>query len=156
MCIKLWNNNASEYVGTLRKRNNHTKEMHKWHGDFISWCGQCLLHVVVTYFGKGLNSILLMWSKDQTWVPQFSSFSQVFPLWGISTSWSLSPLQDWSQVNHKSKGGKRNTQELESQQQHAHKTRNEHTKQHNGVIAQRSAQISITMKRMRDCKVHAL
>jgi hypothetical protein len=27
------------------------------------------------------------------------------PLCGISTSWSLSPLQDWSQRNHKSKVG---------------------------------------------------
>jgi hypothetical protein len=31
--------------------------------------------------------------------------SSLSPLWGISTSWSLSPLQDWSQCNHKSKVG---------------------------------------------------
>jgi hypothetical protein len=31
--------------------------------------------------------------------------SSLSPLWGISTSWSLSPLQDWSQWNHKSKVG---------------------------------------------------
>jgi hypothetical protein len=35
----------------------------------------------------------------------FLPFIKCFPLWGISTSWSLSPLQDWSQLNHKSKRG---------------------------------------------------
>jgi hypothetical protein len=29
------------------------------HGDFIPWFGQCLLHVVVTFFGQGLHSIPL-------------------------------------------------------------------------------------------------
>jgi hypothetical protein len=38
------------------EENNHDKEMHMWHGDFISWFGQCLLHVVVTSFGQGLHS----------------------------------------------------------------------------------------------------
>jgi hypothetical protein len=87
------------------EENNHSKEMHKWHGDFIPWFGQCLLHVVVTSFGQGLHSTPLKWSKDQTWVPRFSSLYQVFPLWGIFTSWSLSPLHNWYQVNHKSKRG---------------------------------------------------
>jgi hypothetical protein len=32
------------------------KKMHKRHGDFIQWFGQCLLHVVVTSFGQGLHS----------------------------------------------------------------------------------------------------
>ena len=109
ICIELRNNSASEYIKTLWKKNNHTKEMHKGHSDFIPWFGQCLLHVVVTSFGQGLHSIPLKWSKDQTWVPLFSSFSQVFPLWGISTIWSLSPLHNWSQLNHKSKGGNRTT-----------------------------------------------
>jgi hypothetical protein len=153
ICIKLWNNSASEYVRTLWKKDNHTKEMHKWHDDFISWFSQCLVHVVVTSFGLGLHSIPLKWSKDQTWVPQFSSFSQVFPSWGISTSWSLSPLQNWSQVNHKSKGGNRNTHKNYSHSNNTHKSRNEHTKQRSEVTAQRSAQISITMKRMRACEV---
>jgi hypothetical protein len=96
-------------VRTLWKKDNHTKEMHKWHSDFIPWFGQCLLHVVLTSFSQGLHSIPLKWFEDQTWVPQFSSFSQVFLLWGISTSWSISPVQNWSQLNHKSKGGNRNT-----------------------------------------------
>jgi hypothetical protein len=45
------------------------------------------------------------------------------------------------------------THELESQQQHAHTSRTEHTTQHSGVAAQRSAQISNAMNQMRDCKV---
>jgi hypothetical protein len=36
--------------------NNHNKEMHKCHDDFIPWFDQCLLHVVVTSFGQGLHS----------------------------------------------------------------------------------------------------
>jgi hypothetical protein len=69
--------------------------MHKRHDNFISWFGQCQLHVVVTSFGQGLHSTPLKWSKDQTWVPQFSSLYEI-PLWGISTGWSLSRLtQEW-------------------------------------------------------------
>jgi hypothetical protein len=44
-------------------------------------------------------------------------------------------------------------QELESQQRHAHKSRTEHTTQRSGVTAQRSAQNSNTMNRMRACRV---
>jgi hypothetical protein len=34
--------------------------MDKRHDDFISWFGQCLLHIVVTYFGQVLHSTPLM------------------------------------------------------------------------------------------------
>jgi hypothetical protein len=37
ICIELRNNSASEYMRTLWKKNNHTKEMHKRHDDFILW-----------------------------------------------------------------------------------------------------------------------
>jgi hypothetical protein len=47
-------------------------------------------------------------------------------LWGISTSWSLSPLQSCSHKKHKSKGQKETHTRLESQQTHAHKSRCEH------------------------------
>jgi hypothetical protein len=90
------------------EENNHNKEMHKWHDDFIPWFGQCLLHVMVTSFSQGLHSTPLKWSKDQTWVPQFSSLYQVFPLWGILTSWSLSHLAQLISIKHKNKGS-RNT-----------------------------------------------
>jgi hypothetical protein len=91
------------------EESNHNRKMYMRHGDFIPLFGRWLLHIVVTSFGQGLHSIPLKWSKDQTGVQQLSSFSQVFPLWGISTSWSLSPLQDWSQIGHKSKRGNRTT-----------------------------------------------
>jgi hypothetical protein len=112
----------------LYGRKQSQRKMHKWHGDFIPWFGQCLLHVVVTFFSQGLHSISLKWSKYQTWVPQFYSLSQVFPLWGISTIWSLSPLQDWSQLNHKSKRGNRTTHTRQTAATHTHKTWEKSTK----------------------------
>jgi hypothetical protein len=42
------------------------------------------------------------------------SFRVFSHLWGISTIWSLSPLQWWSQKKHRSKGGKSNTQKIQS------------------------------------------
>jgi hypothetical protein len=103
----------------------------QWRGTrdtviFIPWFGQCLLHVVVTSFGQGLHSIPLKWSNDQLWVPRFSSLAVFSRLQGISTSWSLSPLQCWSHEKHKSKGGKATHTRLETQQTHAHKTIREH------------------------------
>jgi hypothetical protein len=35
--------------------DNHNKKMDKRHNDFIPWFGQCLLHVVVTFFSQGLH-----------------------------------------------------------------------------------------------------
>jgi hypothetical protein len=37
------------------RKNNHDRKMHRWHGDYIPWFGQCLLHIVVTSFGQGLH-----------------------------------------------------------------------------------------------------
>jgi hypothetical protein len=51
-----------------------------------------------------LNTFQLI--QRSTWIPWCSSFSQLFHVWGISTSWSLSPLQDWSQIHPKSKVGR--------------------------------------------------
>jgi hypothetical protein len=118
--------------------------MHKWHGDFILWFGQCLLHVVVTSFGQGLHSTPLKWSKDQTWVPRFSSLSQVFSLWGISTSWSLSPLHNWSQVNHKSKREvESNTRDKTRNNSHTQVKREKHKDITSVLQLKTSAQISI-------------
>jgi hypothetical protein len=50
--------------------------------------------------------------------------------------------------------GKKHTQELESQQSHAHKSRDEHINTVQGVHDSRSAQISNTMIRMRVCGVY--
>jgi hypothetical protein len=51
------------------------------------------------------------------------------------------------------RAGKKHTQELESQQRHAHKSRKEHTNTAQGVYNSRSAQISNTKIRMRACGV---
>jgi hypothetical protein len=103
----------------------------QWRGTwdtviFIPWFGQCLLHVMVTSFGQGLHLIPLKWSNDQLWVPLFSSLVAFSRLRGISTSWSLSPLQCWSQEKRKSKGGKETHTRLESQRTHTHKPRCKH------------------------------
>jgi hypothetical protein len=112
--------------------------MHKRHGDFIPWFDQCLLHVVVTSFSQGLHSIPLKW------VPRLSFFSQVFPLWGISTSWSLSPLQDWSQLNHKNKGGNETTHTRQTcSDSRSQNEREEHKDSTAELQLNTSAQISI-------------
>ena len=49
--------------------------------------------------------------------------------------------------------GKKHTQDLESQQWHAHKSRSEHTKTAQQLRNTTSAQISVTMIRMRVCGV---
>jgi hypothetical protein len=66
---------------------------------------------------------VIQWS---TWIPRSFSLVFFFRLRGNSTSWSLSPLQCWSQEKHKSKGGKATHARLNSQQTHTHKPRHEH------------------------------
>jgi hypothetical protein len=53
-----------------------------------------------------------------TTVFSFEIFSR---LWGISTSWSLSPLQSFDHKKHKSKGGKATHTRFNPQHTHAHK-----------------------------------
>jgi hypothetical protein len=98
----------------------------RWTRDtliFIPWFGQCLLHVVVSSFGQGLHSIPLKWSNDRLWVPRFPFFAVFSRLRGISTNWSLSPLQCWSHNKHRSKGGKATHARLNPQHTRAHKPR---------------------------------
>jgi hypothetical protein len=95
---------------------------------FISWFGHVTLayfHVVASQWTRvALNPFqVIQWS---TWIPQSFSLEFFSRLRGISTSWSLSPLQCWSQEKHKSKGGKATHARLNSQQTHAHKPRCEH------------------------------
>jgi hypothetical protein len=140
------------------EESNHNRKMYKRHGDFIPWFGRWLLHVVLTSFGQGLHSIPLKWSKDQTWVPRLSSFSQVFPLRGISTSWSLSPLQDWSLIGHKSKRGNRTTHTRQTcSDSRTHTTRERRAqRQHGGVIAQNKCPNLNLLKQRRELDVLAL
>jgi hypothetical protein len=95
---------------------------------FIPWFGQVTLayfHVVASQWTRvALNPFqVIQWS---TWIPRSFSLEFFSHLRGISTSWSLSPLQCWSQEKHKSKGGKATHARLNSQQTHAHKPRREH------------------------------
>jgi hypothetical protein len=77
-------------------------------------------------------------------VPQLSSFSQVFPLWGISTNWSLSPLQDWSQLNYKNKGGNETTHARQTcSDSHIQNEREKHKDSTTELQLNTSAQISI-------------
>jgi hypothetical protein len=62
-------------------------------------------HVVASQWTRvALNPFqVIQWP---TWIPRFSSLYLFSHLWGISTSWSLSPLLSWSQQKHTSKGEK--------------------------------------------------
>jgi hypothetical protein len=104
--------------------------------------------------GQGLHSTHLKWSKDQ--LEYHGSFLSNIPLWGISTSWSLSRLtQVISNVN-KSKGGiETHTRARVAATTRTH-DKNKHMKQHCGVTTQRSARISITLNQRRVCEVLAL
>jgi hypothetical protein len=92
------------------EETNHKEKRHKRHIDFISWFDRlsktlAYFHVMASQWTRvALNPFqVIQWS---TWIPRFSSLYLFSRLWGISTSWSLSPLQSWSQQEHKSKGGK--------------------------------------------------
>jgi hypothetical protein len=84
---------------------------------------------------------------------------------GISTSWSLSPLQYWSQEKHRSKGGKATHARLNTQQTHAHNLRLEHknTTQDSSTrkvlksLTQRSKWVAVESRRLRlfrECLVY--
>jgi hypothetical protein len=85
-----------------------TERQHKRHTIFIPWFGQVTLayfHVVASQWTRvALNPFqVIQWS---TWIPRSFLFEIFSRLWGISTSWSLSPLQSFDHKKHKSKGGK--------------------------------------------------
>jgi hypothetical protein len=147
----LWNVSVIK-TNLLKWTLEENQSQWRWTQDtmiFIPWFGQCLLHVVVTSFGKGLHSIPLKWSNDQLWVPLFSSLAVFSCLREISTSWSLSPLQCWSQEKHKSKGGKatRNKTQFVANTRTQAKTWAQNTAQ--GVHNSNGAQISNTTIQMR-------
>jgi hypothetical protein len=153
ICIKLWNNSASEYVRTLWKKTITIE--------------RCTSDTTILSSGSANAYSTLWWppsvkdcSQSLSSDPKIKLEYHVFlpfikyslceesPQIGVSNPYKI------DHKNHKSKGGNRkHTQELESQQQHAHKSRTEHKKQRSGVIAQRNAQISIAMNRMRACEV---
>jgi hypothetical protein len=78
---------------------------------FIPWFGQVILayfHVVASQWTRvALNPFqVIQWS---TWIPRFFLSLSFSRLRAISTTWSLSPLQWWSQKMYWSKGGESNT-----------------------------------------------
>jgi hypothetical protein len=76
--------------------------MHKRHDDFIPWFGQCLLYVVVTSFGQGLQSTLSSDPKIKLEyhivLPYIKSLCEESPQVGVSHV-----LHESSQSKHKSK-----------------------------------------------------
>jgi hypothetical protein len=131
------------------KKTITMKKMHKGHDKFIPWFEQCLFHIVVTSFGQGLHSTPFKWFKDQTWVPCCSSLYQI-PLWGISTSWSLSRLHEWSQSKHKSKEGVE-THIRVQEQQHTHTSKGENTRIKTIESLSKKCSILSRMSRKRGC-----
>jgi hypothetical protein len=59
--------------------------------------------------GRGLQSTPLKWSKDPLEYHDVSLPFTISRLWGISTTWSLSPLQKMITNEHGSKDGMSNT-----------------------------------------------
>jgi hypothetical protein len=102
--------------------------MHTWHGDFIPWFGQCL----------GF------------------SLSQVFPLWGISIIWSISPLHNRYKVNTRVKGKYNHTHETNLQWLTHTKQVRRAQRQHNGVTAQNKCPNLNILKQSREFDVSAL
>jgi hypothetical protein len=106
---------------------NHNIEMHQCHSDFILWFGQCLLHVVVTSFGQGLQSTSQVIQRSNLSATVFFLISSFLFVRNLHKLESLTLTQLY-QVNHKSKG------EVESNTQdrlvatHAQKLREESTK----------------------------
>jgi hypothetical protein len=69
---------------------------------------------------------------------------------GISTTWSLSPLQWWSQKKHRSKGGESNAHktQITAQSRTQVTTRAQNTT--HGVLNSNGAQVSISKNQMRE------
>jgi hypothetical protein len=64
--------------------------------------------------GRGLHSTPLKWSNDQLEYHDIFLSYTLSHLRGISTTWSLSPLQLMIIKKHESKGGKSNTRKTQS------------------------------------------
>jgi hypothetical protein len=138
----------------LVNTNNH-RESNIRHTIFIPWFDQVILayfHVVASQWTRvALNPFqVIRWS---TWIPHFFPLEYCSRLRGISTNWSLSPLQRRSQRKHRVRLG-RATHIRHKSAAHPRtqvKTWAQLTTQ--GVRDSNGAQISNTAKRMRGSKV---
>jgi hypothetical protein len=83
-----------------RSRENRAKITTGDTTIFIPWFGQ-VEHLPTSMLwrpnGWGLHSTPFKRSNDPLEYHGFLPYSRCFPLWGISTSWTLLPLQYWSQ-----------------------------------------------------------
>jgi hypothetical protein len=99
ICIELRNNSASEYMTTLWKKTITEKD-----AQVTQWFYLVVRPMPTPRCGDLLRSRIAlnpsqMIQRSNLSTTIFFLFIKCFPLWGISTSWSLSPLQDWSQLN---------------------------------------------------------
>jgi hypothetical protein len=133
------------------KHGQSKREQSQETRDFISWFSQVTLayfHVVASQWTRvALNPFqVIQWS---TWIPRLFFLISFSRLRGISTSWSLSPLQDWSQRTHKIKVGKSNAHKTQKRSTPTHTSEELSSNDTHGVLESNGAQISNTTKRMR-------
>ena len=138
----------------LVNTSNH-REINTRHAIFIPWFGQVTLayfHVVASQWTRvALNPFqAIQWS---TWIPQLSSLWYFSRLRGISTSWSLSPLQYWSQRKHEVRLGRAIHTRLKYAAHPRTQVKTQAQMITRGVLDSNGAQISNTTKRMRGSRV---
>jgi hypothetical protein len=128
---------------------------HKRHAIFISWFGQVTLayfDVVASQWTRvALNPFqVIRWS---TWIPRFFLSLSFSRLWGISTTWSLSPLQWRSQKMYGSKGGESNTHKTQNTAQSRTQVTTWAQNTTLGVHNSNGAQVTISKNQMCEVEV---
>jgi hypothetical protein len=106
--IKVNASYSSCYEAISCEQNNHRRATQETRSFYpvVQPSITCLLPRCGVPIGRGLHSTPFKWSNDQLEYHDLFSFEYSSRLRGISTSWSLSPLQYRSQRRHKSKDGR--------------------------------------------------
>jgi hypothetical protein len=91
----------SDLLRTKQSQKSNTRDTQFY--PVVRPSNTCLLPRCGVPIGRGLHSTPFKWSNDQLEYHNLFSFEYSSRLRGISTSWSLSPLQYGSQIEHKSK-----------------------------------------------------
>jgi hypothetical protein len=148
-----------EWLSVLKRAlvntHNQRENNHKRHTIFIPWFGQVILayfHVVASQWTRvALNPFqVIQWS---TWIPWFFLSLSFSRLRGISTTWSLSPLQWWSQKMYGSKGGESNTHKTQITAQSRTQIATWAQNTTYGVHNSNGAQVTISKNQMREVRV---
>jgi hypothetical protein len=141
---------------SLANTDKQRESNHKRHAFFIPWFDQvktCLLPRCGVSMDEGCTQPL---SSDPTINLNTTAFflSLFSRLRGISTTWSLSPLQWWSQKKHRSKRGESNAHktQITTQSRTQVTTRAQNTT--HGVLNSNGAQVTISKNQM--CEVGVL